>query len=1198
LVGREGLAYLLERAQHLHRTGRHAEAVAVYRQVVARDPGVGSAWINLAMLLGKAGAQDQALRAFRRFLEVAGPEDAPFLSLAEAELRAAGCTPPPRKPPSDEELDTVAIEVTRGDEKSLVLATNDAGVPLDNLQSTVREFTDAHSWADAYLVVDAHPELMSQVGRLLLRLESEGGATHEAQIAALNLQVLERCVEVGPAVAFAEAQEMTTDEFGALVRAVRDIQPTLREAAEAGTEEEMIARLRARPDILEDPGTDMLLAHLWRENPPEGRSGVESLRSIVEHARAGDVTPSSDQNESALLALVQRADASGDVAEIRRAIAMLRDADSRVVGDPRGRVPYLVTLGGSLLRLFEMTGDHVHLAQAADAIREARAVEGDFTWRSPAIHGQLGSILFRTAEHHGDPRVRAESLSFLEWAVRATGRDAPERASRQVNLTNSLILCGEAGDQSAVDRAVAIAEEVIARLDEADAAMPHALLSLARAHRLAYDWSGDERRADVAIGAYRRLIGRHDLAARDLARARANLGVLLGRRFGATGGVGHLDEAVELLEGAAATFGAGSVESGVHTASLASLLLTRAHERDNSADLRRAIELYRDALASPATPASVRGETTANLGSALVQLAVRTSDRATFDEGMGLWKRAVTAHDPVAYPGHVLRVGFGVGLQLARAGAFRDAARVLARGVVALEEADALSAGSASRPRLAASAAPIVQLAAYALGRVGDIEGAVEMLERHRARLMRDALDLDPVKIDQLASEGHGRLANQYARTADELAQWQRREPSEAGEGAASHIRQLRARRDELLREIRSLPGRAGFALPPDVTTIRGAASRGPLVYASVTELGSAAFVVGAQEGQVRSLDLPELTQVVVAERTASYLSALDAFRAAPDLPDRAGRFAAALADVAGWLGAEIIKPICDVLAEWEVARAVLLLPGRLGLLPVAAASTSSGRYLLDGLEWRSAPSAAALARTADVARDGVSGSIAIVANPQPTTAPPIEAATAEAHAAARSFASTTLLTGAGATRRRIMAALPNHDVAHFACHGYGKPESPLESHLLLASDEQLTLRDLLRLRMWRMRLCFLSACDSGVIGSAAPDEVVSLPAGLIEAGAAGVIATHWPVWDAVACVLGIKFYALWPATEPSPATALWTAQRWLRTARHREIVELIGESVADGSVGPMMDQLSAFSSDDIPFSDPVDWASFVYVGA
>ena len=68
----------------------------------------------------------------------------------------------------------------------------------------------------------------------------------------------------------------------------------------------------------------------------------------------------------------------------------------------------------------------------------------------------------------------------------------------------------------------------------------------------------------------------------------------------------------------------------------------------------------------------------------------------------------------------------------------------------------------------------------------------------------------------------------------------------------------------------------------------------------------------------------------------------------------------------------------------------------------------------------------------------------------------------------------------------------------------------PLESGLLMADNEMLTLREIMALEAGKARLAFLSACDTGIPGVDMPDEVLSLPAGLTQAGVAGVVASLW----------------------------------------------------------------------------------------
>jgi CHAT domain-containing protein len=59
-----------------------------------------------------------------------------------------------------------------------------------------------------------------------------------------------------------------------------------------------------------------------------------------------------------------------------------------------------------------------------------------------------------------------------------------------------------------------------------------------------------------------------------------------------------------------------------------------------------------------------------------------------------------------------------------------------------------------------------------------------------------------------------------------------------------------------------------------------------------------------------------------------------------------------------------------------------------------------------------------------------------------------------------------------------------------------------------MANDEILTLRDLFDLKLPGIRLAILSVCETGLPGTQLPDEVVSLPTGLLQAGVAGVVAS------------------------------------------------------------------------------------------
>lgn len=108
----------------------------------------------------------------------------------------------------------------------------------------------------------------------------------------------------------------------------------------------------------------------------------------------------------------------------------------------------------------------------------------------------------------------------------------------------------------------------------------------------------------------------------------------------------------------------------------------------------------------------------------------------------------------------------------------------------------------------------------------------------------------------------------------------------------------------------------------------------------------------------------------------------------------------------------------------------------------------------------------------------------------------------------------------------------------HFACHGYANLVEPLSNALILAEGERLTLKDLLDTALSHVRIVVLSACDTAVLDTAVPEEVISFPTGLLEAGAAAVIASLWPVLDLSTMLLMARFYTNWRLSNMKPAEA------------------------------------------------------------
>jgi len=71
-----------DKAEHLAKKNRHAEAVEIYREAVAADPLYYEAWNNLALELDAAGQSDEAAATFRRLIQSSPEHVLGFTNLA------------------------------------------------------------------------------------------------------------------------------------------------------------------------------------------------------------------------------------------------------------------------------------------------------------------------------------------------------------------------------------------------------------------------------------------------------------------------------------------------------------------------------------------------------------------------------------------------------------------------------------------------------------------------------------------------------------------------------------------------------------------------------------------------------------------------------------------------------------------------------------------------------------------------------------------------------------------------------------------------------------------------------------------------------------------------------------------------------------------------------------------------------------
>ena len=145
-----------------------------------------------------------------------------------------------------------------------------------------------------------------------------------------------------------------------------------------------------------------------------------------------------------------------------------------------------------------------------------------------------------------------------------------------------------------------------------------------------------------------------------------------------------------------------------------------------------------------------------------------------------------------------------------------------------------------------------------------------------------------------------------------------------------------------------------------------------------------------------------------------------------------------------------------------------------------------------------------------------------------------------EANFVAGLFDEATVLTGEAADAVSLRAACADADVLHLACHAEFRSDNPMFSALQLV-DGPFTVQDAETLPL-RQGIVVLSACETGVAAYGRGDEMIGLVRAFLVAGASRVVASLWPVDDAVTMQLMAAFYRSLRA-ENSPAHALRVAQ-------------------------------------------------------
>jgi CHAT domain len=767
-------------------------------------------------------------------------------------------------------------------------------------------------------------------------------------------------------------------------------------------------------------------------------------------------------------------DRTGGDELLAESVQAYRDALATIpVGDP-DRAPYLHNLAQTLATLFGRTGDAGALHEAVGLSREAMAATpADDPARVQRL-GLLSSLLDDLARRTGDEAPLTEAVAAAREAVSAVPPDDPRRVTLLDDLGTALTSLFVRTRSSPVLReAVRVRQEALAATPDGHKSRITELVNLASSMQTLANRTGDlaatmdaAEKVEQALDALPENHPARALCLHNLARIYSGLD----RRFPEPE-YGYLEEAIGFARSSLAATPEDHAEHATRLATLSGLLLDQSDSGKDSALLADALRLARQALAETAPDNPDYGSRLNLLGWALLMrhraAAEAGGDSAALAEA---WQ---CMHDAACSP------LTAVGLRIAT---YRRAAELAAEvGRSAQEALACVEAAVGLLPRVAPGhldrtdqeheiglVTHLAVHAAEAAVTAGQPERAVELLERTRGVLVA-------AEFDRRA--GHDHLGPLTIHALGDIA----------ADGPVVYIYQGLLRCEALI-------------------LLAGADSAGTAhvrhVQLNVTE--------------------PELSGK--AERLLA-LVGLEPDDNAPDPADPAAQ--SELLGILEWLRERVTGPVLAAIgydrspADDRHKPRIWWCPvGVFTFLPLHATCldevVSSYAFTARSLRYaRSQPPPPAHAAAAPL----------VIAVPDAPDVRPLPGADREADQIICILPAAFRLERP--TREAVLAALPKHSVAHFACHGMVDADDPGRSQLFLDdhADAPLTVADIGSLQL-AGGLAFLSACETAVTNGNLVNEAVHLTGAFQLAGYKHVVGTLWQVNDRASARLVADFYA------------------------------------------------------------------------
>jgi len=808
----------------------------------------------------------------------------------------------------------------------------------------------------------------------------------------------------------------------------------------------------------------------------------------------------------------------------------------------------------------------------------------------PAGLRDLGWLLLVRYERDGRVADLHDALGANEEAARVAAPGSPEQMLALTHFAAALSLRFElTGLLEDLERSIHVYRRAAA-LPEAGLGRPTIMMGLAAALRASFRMTGDLVRLDEAVAILEDLKGNLLPDSPQQFRLLNALGNALADRFGADHAPGDVARAIDLLTQASELAPTLTIKARLMN-NLGTAFADRFRAGGEANDLDRAIRAFEQAARAAPAGSPTRAFTLLNLADALHDAFGLRGDGRLVGRSVAAYRESCTLGLQVNLQS-ATQAGNRWGRWAAERRSWAEAGEAFRICLEARRRLLAIQVRSRQKEAWLEAVQGVPAEASYAMAMADHLPDAVLTQERGRAILASETLHGGARDLDNLALRGHADLSGRFRRLGDELLNMDRTggDPGvgPAAEPSPEATANLRAEYDAAVSAIRSVPGFEGFLAPPEMADVMEASEGQPLAFVTAANDGGLALIVG-RDGRISRLLLPELTVAALQARMLRYFASYD---------QPGASWMKALDDTTRWAWDAVMGPLLR--AVQESGNLVLIPGGLLGFLPLHAAWTpdpsrpTGRRYALDDARLTYAPNARSLIAARRQAGRVHADAILVVEAPAPVSAAPLLFAEPEVDAAVAAFGRSHRLSREEATREAVLAQLSEFPVLHFACHGAADLEEPLNSSLLMAHDERLTLGDLMDAKMDKARIAVLSACETAMTGARLLDEVIGLPTGLMHAGVPGVIGSLWQVPDFAAMSIMSLFYQRWKEDGLEPAEALRDAQRSVRDGGADPT-----DRTVEGAHGPHppTPALHEAAPRQRGLAHPLHWAGFQYVG-